>query len=374
MRQQNAGPEPIPADLIDPRTERPARALQWRRAFWVAFIALIAVAALGAALYARVQWALDTPHDPRGLPREIVVRRGESLRSVQARLEGLGILAPRSPLALWGRLTGEDRSIKAGLYVISPAQSAREILHALVTGRTHRLHVTIPEGWGVGRILPRLGEALRIDERELAVAASDSAWVRSLGLPGPGLEGYLFPETYAFEYGTPAREILAFMSRTCLARFDERRRRRAAALGLSVREVLTLASIIQAEAALPSEMPRISAVYHNRLRQRRRLEADPTVAYALGKMGQRLWERDLRIESPYNTYLRAGLPPGPICCPGLASIDAALHPLEGCQDLYFVARGDGSHVFSRTLAAHNRAREAIRRARAHAAQDRPAEG
>jgi UPF0755 protein len=313
----------------------------------LALLGLLAAAALG----------------PGGLPRETEVHKGETLREVEARLETMGILSRRSPLALWGRITGLDRRIKAGLYVFTPAQSAREILKALVEGRTRRLYVTIPEGWWLDRILPRLGEALRIPGDELASAAADTAWVVSLGLPGPGLEGYLFPETYAFEYGMPAREVLGYMVRMCLARFDEPRRQRAASLGLSLHDVLTLASIIQAEAAIEEEMPRISAVYHNRLRQRRRLEADPTVAYALRHMGQRLWERDLRVDSPYNTYRRAGLPPGPICSPGLASIDAALHPLERCQDLYFVARGDGSHVFSRTLAAHNRAREAIRRAR-----------
>jgi UPF0755 protein len=357
----------------DPRTEprpetgRAPRALQWRTVLTLSLLLPVAAAALGLALYARVQWALDAPYDSGGLAREVEVRRGEGLRDVQAQLEAAGILRPRTPLALWGRLTGLDRQIKAGLYVFSPAQSARGILRALVDGRTRRLHVTIPEGWGLARILPRLKEALRIGEEELAAAVSDSIWVQSLGIPGPGLEGYLFPETYAFEYGTPAREVLAYMARTCVARLDETRRSRAESLSMSLREVITLASIIQSEAAIEGEMPRISAVYHNRLRQHRRLEADPTVAYALGRMGQRLWERDLRVESPYNTYRNIGLPPGPICCPGLASIDAALHPLDGCQDMYFVARGDGSHVFSRNLAAHNRARDAIRRARARLA-------
>jgi len=372
MCQRTPSPEPQwaaprAAGRPEPRTGRSLRAFQWRKAFLGVLIALVVAAALGTALYARVQRALDAPHDPGGMPQEVEVRRGENLRGIQARLEAQGILAPRTPLTLWGRLTGSDRQIKAGLYVFSPAQSAREILRALVEGRTLKLAVTIPEGWDMARVLPRLKEALRIDEQELAAAVADSAWVRSLGIPGPGLEGYIFPETYAFEVGASPQEVLAVMTRACLAHFDENRRRRAEALGLSLREVVTLASIIQAEAALVEEMPRISAVYHNRLRQRRRLEADPTVAYALGRVGQRLWERDLHVESPYNTYLHAGLPPGPICCPGLASIDAALHPLEGCQDLYFVARGDGSHVFSRTLAAHNRAREALRRTRARSA-------
>ena len=241
---------------------------------------------------------------------------------------------------------------------------AREILRVLVEGRTRRLFVTIPEGWLLARILPRLAEALRVPESELVAAASDPALARSLGIPAQGLEGYLFPETYAFEYGMPVRDALVHMARMCLDRFDENRRQRAAELGLSLHEVLTLASIVQAEAARVEEMPRIAAVYHNRLRQHRRLEADPTAAYAGGRTGQRLLERDLLVESPYNTYRHAGLPPGPICSPGLASIDAVLHPLAGCEDLYFVARGDGTHIFSRTLAAHNRAREMIRRSRA----------
>jgi len=153
------------------------------------------------------------------------------------------------------------------------------------------------------------------------------------------------------------------MTKTMLARFDEPRRARAAELGMSLHDVLTLASIIELEAAVPEERERIAAVYHNRLRQGLLLQADPTAAYAAGVPGQRLSQRDLALDSPFNTYVHPGLPPGPICSPGLASIDAALWPLIGCGDLYFVARGDGTHVFSRTLEQHNRARAELDRAR-----------
>ncbi len=361
--EEPAGALPVQRGGARGRTSEHPRAFQGRRLGLLLAAACVTASALGLAAYARLQWLLDTPLDPTGAPREFLIRRGESLREVSMRLESEGVLPEHSPLVLWGRLTGLDRQVRAGLYLLGPKQSPREILQVLAQGRTLLLHVSIPEGWTMAQILPRVAEALRVPEAEAVAAATDPALAQSLGNPGPSLEGYLFPETYAFEYGTPVRDALASMVRLCLERLDEPRRKRAAELGMSLHEVLTLASIVQAEAAEVEEMPRIAAVYHNRLRQHRRLEADPTAAYAAGLVGQRLLLSDLRVESPYNTYLQPGLPPGPICSPGLASIDATLYPLEGCEDLFFVARGDGSHIFSRTLEEHERARDAIRRSR-----------
>lgn len=326
---------------------------------WIGW-ALILLVFLGG--FAGHSWCLlSRPLDPEGQMRVVEVKRGENLRDVRQRLLAQRILLPRAPLIFWARLTGQDRRIKSGFYELTPAQSPREIMEILVEGRTLRIQVTIPEGLTCSRILSRLAEALGEPKECFQAAASDSAWIRSLGLPVPDLEGYLYPETYTFERGMLPRDLLAAMVSACLEQFTEGQRRRADSLGLSLHEVLTLASIIEAETAIGEERARISAVYWNRLRLGRLLQADPTVAYALGRFGQRLWEQHLKVDSPYNTYLYPGLPPGPICSPGLESIDAALKPLADCHDLYFVARGDGTHIFSRSLKAHNRAKQSVRR-------------
>ena len=251
--------------------------------------------------------------------------------------------------------------MRAGTYELGASRSPLQILSALVAGDVLRVRVTLPEGLTCEQSFTLLAEHLGVSIDSLRAVATDAGWLDSLGLPPGGPEGYVFPETYLFEPGTSARALLLTPVEACLERLDAARRARAAELGLSPHAALTLASIIEAESPDSLERRRISAVYHNRLRMGWRLEADPTVAYALGRPGEHLTHADLAVESPYNTYRHPGLPPGPICNPGLVSLDAALWPLEGCQDLFFVARGDGTHAFSRTLAEHNGWVRALRR-------------
>jgi UPF0755 protein len=184
-----------------------------------------------------------------------------------------------------------------------------------------------------------------------------------LGVKAPSLEGYLFPDTYRFRLGTTAREAIVKMVAETERIFDLRRRGRADSIGMTVLEVLTLASIVEAEAMIDRERPRIAAVYHNRLEHGWRLEADPTVRYAMGNYRRKLYYGDLDVDSPYNTYRNTGLPPGPICSPGLSSIDAVLYPRPDTHDFFFVSNGDGTHSFSRTFDEHIRARNRVARAR-----------
>lgn len=184
--------------------------------------------------------------------------------------------------------------------------------------------------------------------------ADDPEFLLAAGVPGPQLEGYLFPDTYRFAPGTDVREVLTTMVRHFHDRFDAERHRRAAERGLSVNEVLTLASIIEKETGKPEERALIAAVFTNRLRIGMPLQSDPTVIYGLPAFDGDLTRADLAHPSPYNTYVVGGLPPGPIANPGLAAIDAALAPAAS-PALYFVSRNDGSHAFSTTLAEHNRA-------------------
>jgi UPF0755 protein len=301
---------------------------------------------------------LSTPLDITVARQLFRVSRGETLAGIGRRLAKDRFVSPNAPLALWGRLAGADRQIHPGSYTLSPAQTPLEILETLVSGKVIPARVTLPEGLTCGQILERLAEALDLPLESLRAAASDSAWIRSLGLPG-SLEGYLFPETYFFDGGADPKSVLERLVRTGEERIDAARLARAAALGMTRQQMLTLASIVEAESALPLERRRIAAVYRNRLRLGWPLQADPTVAYGVGHPGRKLTEADLAVDSGYNTYLHTGLPPGPICSPGMTSIDAVLWPLDGCDDLYFVARGDGGHIFSRTLREHNLARRLI---------------
>jgi UPF0755 protein len=184
-------------------------------------------------------------------------------------------------------------------------------------------------------------------------------------IDAPSLEGYLFPDTYVVPWGVSPAEVVSQMLDRLDAVFTDSLFARAVEIGMTPHEVLTLASIVEAEARVPAERPIISAVYHNRLRRGMRLEADPTVAYAMGGFRGRMLFVHLEIDSPYNTYRNKGLPPGPICSPGQAAIRAALYPDPDTDALYFVARGDGSHIFSKTLREHQTAVQKVRRARDH---------
>ncbi len=331
--------------------------MRYRLLLWAA-VGGILLTSLLAWLYL----GLLLPVNPRGSEIEFQVEPGESLATVARSLEEAGVLAHRWPLLLWGRVTGADRKIRPGWYRVSAAMSPLSILRKLVAGESETQWVTVPEGLRLERSLEVIAGALELRMAALQQAAYDSSWLASLGVAASSAEGYLFPETYKFPKGADAREVLGTMIRTCLEFLAEDSVAMVGcSLGMNQHEVLTLASIIEAEAALGEERRKISAVYHNRLRLGMPLQADPTVAYALGKRGSALTRADLAFESPYNTYLHRGLPPGPICSPGRASILAAVRPEPGFDALYFVARGDGSHEFSRTHRQHLRALQRLKR-------------
>lgn len=319
-------------------------------------LALLALFALLTSLgwAGRQAYLLVTPLDRAAGVVRVRVSAGCSFEEIRCQLVEAHLIAAGAPLAAWARVSGADRRIQAGTYDLSAASSPIRLLARLAAGEKVLVRVTLPEGLTRDRIFGILADSLRIPIDSLRAADGDTAWLRAQGVPAAGLEGYLFPETYLWDAGIGAREALGHLVRACLANFDASREARLRALGLSRHEALTLASIVEAETSDPQERHRVAAVYHNRLRLGWLLQADPTVAYALGRPGEALTRADLEAPSPYNTYQHPGLPPGPICCPGLASLEAALWPSEGCEDLYFVARGDGGHAFSRSLEEHNR--------------------
>lgn len=291
---------------------------------------------------------------------EVKVAPGASLGGVQAILMEKGLLSRPRVFRIAAAVTGRDRKIKAGRYLFRRGESVSSILSKLARGEVDFERVVIPEGLMVREIASILQDRAEIDSTAFVELAGDSTYIADLGIPGPSLEGYLFPDTYLFSWPLTPREAVERMVNRFFQVYDDEMRRLADTLGFSANEVVTMASIIQAEAQFRSEMSRISAVYHNRLRKRWRLEADPTVAYALGGVRRKLSYKDLRIDSPYNTYRRRGLPPGPICSPGRMALLAAVKPVEGNRDLYFVADGTGRHLFTRTLREHLEAKRIIK--------------
>jgi len=302
-----------------------------------------------------------------GEPVLVTVPAGASFATVADTLTSRGLVSHPRLFTLLARIRKLDRGIRAGSYAFQPGSSWSTLLEDLVTGRVITVGITIPEGFTLAQMATRLTPVtgLSADSVLVLLRADSAATLRNL--PGPGLEGYLFPDTYRFAEGTRLEEVVGAMVRRYRAAWTPRREARRQELGLTEREVVTLASIIQAEARVVDEMPTISAVYHNRLRLGWPLQADPTVLYALGGHRPRLLyaAMDSVAGNPYNTYTHPGLPPGAIGAPGEAALEAALFPLD-VDFLFFVARSDGSHTFTRTLAEHNRAVEISRRER-----DRP---
>jgi len=275
----------------------------------------------------------------------------------------------------FARLRGDDTAVRAGRYEVPADIGWGALLDHLVAGRVVTEPMTIPEGFTLRQIASRVARFAEADTasvyRELLADDAHETW----GVPGPGLEGYLFPDTYLFAPGVSVDRIVQTLVDRYHSLWTDERRARAASTGMSEREVATLASIVQAEALHTSEMPTIAGVFLNRLRIGMPLQADPTVQYALGERRSRLLYADIDsvADDPYNTYTWPGLPPGPIGSPGQDAIEAVLNPAE-VPYLYFVARPDGSHIFTSSLDEHNRARVEARRewnaAERRAQQDR----
>lgn len=291
---------------------------------------------------------------------EIRVLPGEYLRDVEKTLVQTGLLKHPHLFRWVAVLTHKDRKVQAGRYLFDQGMSVAAILHKLSHAEFEVTRLIIPEGYMLYEISSAARREVEIDSAQFCNLARDTSFVRGMGINAPSLEGYLFPDTYLLSWPLSSRELAKQMVDRFREIYDRDVARYARDAGLSVNEIVTLASIIQAEAQDQSEMARISAVYHNRMKKGLRLEADPTVAYALGGVRRGLHYSDLRVRSPYNTYRTKGLPPGPICSPGLSALVAAVRPMPGCDDLYFVADGTGLHLFSKTHEEHLKAKKMIK--------------
>jgi len=269
----------------------------------------------------------------------------------------------------YARVRGLAGSLKSGVYLLRQDEAWSDVVGALERGRGVEQRFTVREGLRLGEIADLAQRGLRIPRDSFLDAAQDSALLAQLGLPeqAASVEGYLFPTTYLLPLHIGARELVKVMTHQFIEQWSPEWQPRLDSLHFTRHQLVTLASIIESEVRYDPDRPFISAVYQNRLKRGMRLEADPTVSYAYGRRLKRVWEKNLAVRSSYNTYLHAGLPPGPISQPGRASLAAALYPAD-VPFLYFVAQADGKHIFSATYAEHlaaiRRVKEMRRAARA----------
>ena len=324
-----------------------------RRARRMPIPLLVAGICILLLLYALLVFTL--PPNLRGERRQVVIPQGVPFKGVARILDEGGLLRSPTGFYLMARLMGVTERVQAGEYELSTTMLPLVILHKLVTGDVMKYRITIPEGYTVRQIALRLQELGIIEGQEqfLSLAFSPDL-AAGLGIEAKGVEGYLFPDTYLLPKGVSASDIIKTMVGKFKRVYEPDFSRRAAELGMTDREVVILAAIIEKETGVSEERPLISAVFHNRLKRGIPLCSDPTVIYGIPDFDGNLKKRDLERRTPYNTYLKKGLPPGPIANPGRSSLLAALYPAP-VQYLYFVSRNDGSHYFSTTLREHNEA-------------------
>jgi UPF0755 protein len=299
---------------------------------------------------------------PHGTPTRVIIPRGASFGQATDSLAKAKLVGSKKMFRLYGRLTGGDRNIKPGTYLLKPGTPWKDIVSALNGGHGMVNTITIPEGYSIAQITPLLARTLKVPADSVKVAMRDTALLARLDIPNPTLEGYVFPDTYAFPLGTTARQAVREMVYSFERRWKPDWDASLVELKINRNDLVTMASIVEKEARVAEERAVIAAVYYNRLRRGMRLQADPTVQFARGRHAERVLYKDLEIESPYNTYIHKGLPPGPIASPGVASLAAAAHPAN-VPYLYFVASRDGHHEFRMTLEEHT---NAIRQVRAKA--------
>jgi UPF0755 protein len=312
---------------------------------------MAALALVGAAVLVVL---LRRPGPPVPAPVTVAVEEGARFAAVARDLERRGVLRHPALLTLWARATGQDRRVRWGEFLVTTPLSPLELL-ARLTGPPDVLHpLTVPEGYTVREVVALLAARGFGAEESFHCLLDDPAFLATLDVPPVGAEGYLFPDTYAFPLATPPERILRGMVDRFRAAFTPELVLRALDQGLTPHQAVTLASLVEEETARPEERQLVAAVFLNRLRRGMPLQSDPTVLYGRTAADRSITRADLRRPTPYNTYTIPGLPPAPIANPGRAALEAAVDPAP-VDHLYFVARGDGSHEFSSTLAAHNAA-------------------
>ncbi len=293
---------------------------------------------------------------------EVTIQRGMTPSDISALLKESGVIRSEKKFLFGAKLLGVTRKLQAGRYVFQGRLNNYAVLSKLFKGDVVTEQVTIPEGSRATKIAGILNEALNIDSVRFVSLVYDSSYSRAQDVIASTLEGYLYPDTYRFHTNTSPEEAIQRMVSRFREVFHDSLIQRAGQIGMTVHQVITLASIVEGEAALDSERSIIAALYMNRLKRNMLLQADPTIQYIIKDSPRRLLNKDLQIDSPYNTYIYPGLPPGPVNSPGIASILAVLYP-DTVNYLYMVANGDGSHTFSKTIREHLQAKARFDRVR-----------
>lgn len=316
----------------------------------------MSVCLLGLAIYLAVM-AFGTRAPVSGWePQTITIRKGTPASRIAEMLHHQGVIEHPRVFRYLSALSGSTRKLKAGRYRFDYPLSAYEAVSKLNSGAVVYRKVTIPEGLTMAQVAGKLTTEAGVDSQELMKCFRDTSLLRSLEIFAPNLEGYLFPATYEMEWESAPKAIAQRLAATFFDNLLPAWRQEMARRGMDLHQTVIMASLVEREAQLEAERPLVASVFYNRLKAHRPLESCATVEYALPRhKNRRLTYDDLEIDSPYNTYRRIGLPPGPICNPGLRSIEAAIFPAQ-TGFLYFVAKGDGSHIFSKSLEEHNQAK------------------
>jgi UPF0755 protein len=316
-----------------------------------------------------IRWfVLPVTWNIKGNSVSVMIEEGDSMAKIVERLKQADLIKDGKLFLILSEVLGKDRHIQAGRYDFNKGMTLYSIFSKLAKGKVTPIEVLIPEGLTIREIAQILKKEIGVDSARFVKIATDSQVAENLNIPASNLEGYLFPNTYRLNWGTDPAKLIQVMVNEFKKVFTPALSERAKEINFSMHDVATLASMIETEAKDGKEREMISAVYHNRLKLGMLLQCDPTVIYALDlnhpqgfTSAPPLLLKDLEINSLYNTYKYPGLPPGPICNPGKASILAALYPAN-VDYLYFVAKRDGTHIFSSTLDEHNRAKNGIKQA------------
>jgi UPF0755 protein len=294
----------------------------------------------------------------------VIIPRGSNYYQALDSLESRGVIKSRDWFSLYARVRGLPSNLKSGVYTFDKDASWSTVVSTLKSGRGLEVRFTVTEGMMGFEVAERARSWLGVSRDSFVAAMRDTSLERELGIrpTQAGVDGYMYPTTYVVPMRMRARDLMKLMTHEFLARWKPEWEERLTELHMTRHEIVTLASIIEAEVRYRPDRPYVSAVYHNRLKRGMALQADPTIIYAHGRRMRRVWEKQLQIRSPYNTYLNPGLPPGPITQPSDSSIIAALYPAP-IGYLYFVAQPDGKHIFSASYADHLAAIKRVRQRR-----------
>jgi len=321
------------------------------------FLVILILLGLGAGgfgyyHYQSMQQWLHTPHKADTQPVTIQLPKGSSVRGTLYFLEKQGLVAPSPYIRFVGKVGESVPAVQAGEYELSPALSPLSMLKLLAAGKVKTYSFTIPEGYTVNEVAAVLEAESFAKQSDIFELAKNKAFLKKLGITQ--LEGYLYPSTYQVPKGQNAKQIITMMVKTFQKQFTDRFKDDAKRKGLTLEQILIMASIIEKEAGSPKEYPLVGSVIHNRMKKGMMLQMDPTVIYGVKNFNGNLTRRHLKTDHPWNTYTRYGLPATPICNPGTGAIKGAIYPAS-TNYLYFVSMNNGEHIFTSTLRDHNNA-------------------